>query len=369
MITIIYIVPSLIIAGPINVLYNTVRHLDRTRFRPVIIALSEPESEYRNNSSLFSALGIEIIFLKKTRWQLQLHYKTIAQKIRSQYPGDDIIFHAHGYFPTLIASEIKEAKTMTTIHNICDQDFRMRNGRWLGGYMSYRYKQSLKKLSIAVTICDSMKQYYDNNSLRLTTVYNGVERPETVLSEEETRALRLELLNDDSQRKILFYPADFVFGKNHTRIIRELKMSKRTDFYVVFAGQGELMEECKAQVDGDNRFLFLGYRKDVSRIWAISDFMISASLSEGLPLAVLEAILHGLPCLLSDIPPHKEILSHVSDDSGRWTFDLNTDGALRAMVEQALDYPFDRDAIRKKSIPLYSSEAMTKSYERVYQEL
>lgn len=355
-------------AGPINVLYNTVRHLDRTRFHPVIIALGEHELAHRNNSSLFADLGIEIISLRKTKWQLQFHYRAIAREIRSLYPDDNVIFHAHGYYPTLIASEMKGAKTVTTIHNICDQDFKMRKGRWMGSYMSYRFKQSLKNLSVAIPICDSMKEYYDRPSLRLTTVYNGVEQPKIMLSEAENIALRSEMLSD-SQRKILFYPAAFSFRKNHTRIIRELRESNRTDFQVVFAGQGELMEECKVQADGDDRFTFLGYRKDVARLWAVSDFMISASLSEGLPMAVLEATLRGLPCLLSDIPPHKEILSRVMDDSDMWTSDLGTEGTLRTLVERALDYSFDRNAIRNKALPLYSSEAMTKSYERVYQEL
>ncbi len=368
MITIIYIVPSLIYSGPINVLYNIVRHLDRTRFRLVIVALGEHELAHRNNSSQFTDLGIEIISLRKTKWQLQFHYKSIAKEILSRYLGDEVIFHAHGYYPTLIVSEMKGAKTIATIHNICDQDFRMRKGRWMGGYMSYRFKQSLKKLSVAIPICDSMKLYYDCPSLRLTTVYNGVEQSNYMLPETEAVALRRELLCDN-QRKILFYPAAFSFRKMHARIISELKESTRTDFQVVFAGQGELMEKCKAQAKGDDRFTFLGYRKDVANLWTVSDFMISASLSEGLPMAVLEATLRGVPCLLSDIPPHREILSKVMDDFDNWIFNLATEGALRRLVEKALDSTFDKNVIRNRALSLYSSEAMAKSYERVYREI
>ena len=39
----------------------------------------------------------------------------------------------------------------------------------------------------------------------------------------------------------------------------------------------------------------------------MSDIFVSTSFSEGLPNSVLEAISCGLPTILSDIPPHKEI--------------------------------------------------------------
>ncbi len=57
---------------------------------------------------------------------------------------------------------------------------------------------------------------------------------------------------------------------------------------------------------------FLGQRSDVRCYLGAADFFVFASHYEGLPLAVLEAMACGLPCLLSDIPPHREL-----SDEGR----------------------------------------------------
>ena len=42
----------------------------------------------------------------------------------------------------------------------------------------------------------------------------------------------------------------------------------------------------------------------------LSDFFISNSQSEGLPYATMEAMACGLPCVLSDIEAHREIVEY-----------------------------------------------------------
>ncbi|APR75945.1 Glycosyltransferase [Minicystis rosea] len=50
------------------------------------------------------------------------------------------------------------------------------------------------------------------------------------------------------------------------------------------------------------------WRRDmVQPLLASSDLFVSGSRFEGLPLSVLEGMAHGLPMVLSDIPPHREV--------------------------------------------------------------
>jgi glycosyltransferase involved in cell wall biosynthesis len=52
---------------------------------------------------------------------------------------------------------------------------------------------------------------------------------------------------------------------------------------------------------------FLGVRSDVPDILDALDIFVLSTLHEGLPISVLEAMLAGVPCVLSDISPNLEV--------------------------------------------------------------
>ncbi len=53
----------------------------------------------------------------------------------------------------------------------------------------------------------------------------------------------------------------------------------------------------------------LGYRQDALKILKCMNFYISPSLSEGLPISLLEAFAAGIPSIATEIPGNKDILS------------------------------------------------------------
>ena len=56
------------------------------------------------------------------------------------------------------------------------------------------------------------------------------------------------------------------------------------------------------------RVRILGYQKDALKILKCMDFYISSSLSEGLPISILEASASGIPIIATEIPGNKDIL-------------------------------------------------------------
>lgn len=68
----------------------------------------------------------------------------------------------------------------------------------------------------------------------------------------------------------------------------------------------EAVKFCK-QNDILDKTHFLGMRRDVPDILASLDVFVLSTLHEGLPIAVIEAMLARVPCVLSDIAPNLEI--------------------------------------------------------------
>ena len=53
---------------------------------------------------------------------------------------------------------------------------------------------------------------------------------------------------------------------------------------------------------------FLGYRRDVEKLTMMSDVAFSASLREGLPVNIIEAMACGLPVVVSDNRGHRSLI-------------------------------------------------------------
>lgn len=81
-------------------------------------------------------------------------------------------------------------------------------------------------------------------------------------------------------------------------------LAKRNDVLFVAVGQGPLEDEVRrrhAELGLGNRFRLLGYREDVPRVLAACDVFVLASLHEGFPVAVMEALASGVPLVATSV--------------------------------------------------------------------
>jgi len=111
---------------------------------------------------------------------------------------------------------------------------------------------------------------------------------------------------------------------------------------LVLVGSGELQEESAAAVfaldqlgpDMARAVHVHAPTDDVRPFLLASDVFVMPSRHEGLSNAVLEAIACGMVCVLSDIPPHRE-LKEQSPGHPIYLFPSGDSGALAATLEQS----------------------------------
>jgi glycosyltransferase involved in cell wall biosynthesis len=61
------------------------------------------------------------------------------------------------------------------------------------------------------------------------------------------------------------------------------------------------------------RVRFLGFRSDIPNLLTAADFFVLASRDEGLPLALLEAMSHGLPAVSTSVGGVPEVVANGED--------------------------------------------------------
>ena len=100
--------------------------------------------------------------------------------------------------------------------------------------------------------------------------------------------------------------------KGHAVLIDAVaRMPARERPTVAIAGSGYEEEKLRARIAGrevGEHVVLLGYRSDIPDVLAAADVYVMPSLSEGLPMAMIEAMLAGRPVLASDVGGIRELV-------------------------------------------------------------
>jgi len=145
-----------------------------------------------------------------------------------------------------------------------------------------------------------------------------------------------------------------------------LRAARNTRTTVLFAGDGPLRSALEREAAGTST-RFLGFVPDVGPVLAAADVLALPSRTEGLPMAVLEAMAAGVPVVASTVGSLPEVLG---EGAGLLVPPADA-AALRAALERLTDADLRTSlatAARARVEARYGAEAMARSYlERLYQ--
>lgn len=146
---------------------------------------------------------------------------------------------------------------------------------------------------------------------RVVTVYNGI-APE-IFSAGTGREYLERLAGIPPGRVIVGTVARLAPQKGLQHLIRAASLLAAGNSKAVFVivGDGPLREDLKSQVrmlNLEDRFFFTGQRQDVHRLMSCFDLFVLPSLTEGLPLTILEAMAAGRPVVATRVGGIPEVV-------------------------------------------------------------
>ena len=139
---------------------------------------------------------------------------------------------------------------------------------------------------------------------KLGVILNGV-RPATPVGTDERAQIRAALGIDASTILGLFAGEledrkDPLLAAAAADRVRQAGIP----FVLAFAGDGPL--SATLQADASEAVMALGFRHDLGQLMSAADVFVHPSSREGMSLAVLEAMSHGLPVVAADTPGNAE---------------------------------------------------------------
>jgi glycosyltransferase involved in cell wall biosynthesis len=153
------------------------------------------------------------------------------------------------------------------------------------------------------------------------------------------------------------------------RIVAELSL-KRNDFVLHIVGDGPerySLESIATELNVKNYIEFLGYRNDVHFLLPDSDVLVSSSLGEAQGIAVIEAMVKGVPVVISKVLGHIDI---VEPGKTGFLFEIDSPKEAAKMIDLLLT---DNKLWRKIRLNAYeqakekfSADRMTRETEALY---
>ena len=147
-------------------------------------------------------------------------------------------------------------------------------------------------------------------------------------------------------------------------------VASNPDVRLLLAGdgpEGQALKDKVAQLGLQGQIRFAGSRSDMEQIYPLIDCLVLPSLSEGMPLVVLEAMSHGIPVISSAVGEVPRILANSQYGQ---VVPIGDERALRLAMIHSITYTGRHDTKAREYVEKHHSiHAMASKYLDVYESL
>ena len=372
MISIIHLITTLDVGGSEMVLYRLLKHLDATCYENRVISLVAPGDV----GARIAALGIPVDTLDMPRGRPTLRGFIKLVRLLKQFQPD--VLQTWLYHADLLGLFAGKLAGVANIYwNVRSSNVDMAQYRQLSGW-TVRACSKLAAMPRGVVINSRAGLRYHAGigyrPRRWILIPNGVDTDNFRPRPHARRDLLAELSLPESDEPLLIgYVARFDPMKDHVTFIRAAREFVNTGYNAHFVLCGTDMlwsnRELKLLIDAQElrpRVHLLGPRRDIENITAGLDWAVSASLSEGFPNTVVEAMSAGVPCVVTDVGDSAEIVA----DTGLIVSPGDAAQMVAAWSELAAAGAAHRHSLgemaRQRVSENYSQDKMIQAYEELY---
>ncbi len=309
---IVYIVSTLERSGPINFLYSLVSKMSKTN-EVLLITLSK-EKKYSMYDQ-FQLLNLKVINLSKNSSRINFSYmiRKLFRLMRDYSPD---VIHSNGLRSDILVSFLvrKGFKCTSTLHNFPFEDYPKLYGFIIGYFLSFVHLFFLRRFKYLVACSDYIKSKFSKIGFNnISTIRNGVDTDIFFTLNQTDKYKLKKKLSLPHDKKILVFSGPLIKRKRILQLVKIFnEIIDKTNFYFVILGDGKFKNKLFTKIISNNIKLF-GFKNNVHEFLKSSDFYISYSSSEGLPIGAIEALCTGNILILSSIGPHLELKSLFKD--------------------------------------------------------
>lgn len=341
------------------------------RIEPVIVSI-------KSGGSLKSVLNnhnIKIYFLENSE---KSGYSEMLERMM-EIVGDENpeVLHATLYRSEMLARKVKaHTPNIILVGSLVSNSYSRRRY----GQLNFISKIKLFKTQLLDRFSSGEVDYFISNSSAIIesnskSLQIPIEKIKVIprgreLAKNREKAALPILMESDS--KIFLSVGRLTKNKGFIDLINAFaEIVKRNNAILLIAGDGNYSEEISKRITVLNlqeKVFLLGYRNDVFELMQRADFFVFASYFEGLPGALIEAILSRTPSIVSNIP---ENLECFPANGGCLSFEVGNVKSLEQKLIEALkideaEWKKKTEKSFKYALENFEIEKVVDKYEKFY---
>ena len=268
-------------------------------------------------------------------WIMQLNFNMLskATEIINKEGGFDVI-HAHDWLVTYAAKSLKNAydiPIVATIHateagrnsGIHDETQRYINDtEWLLTY------EATEVIVNSNYMKNEIQRLFGLPFDKINVIPNGINLSNFTGIERDYDFRRQYAMDNE---KIILYVGRLVYEKGVQHLIAAMPkiLSNYNDAKLIIAVRGGMMDELRAEASNlglNDKIYFTGYlnSKQVQKMYKCADVAVFPSTYEPFGIVALEAMLAGVPTVVSDVGGLDEIVTHGVDGMKSYAGNANS---------------------------------------------
>lgn len=340
----------------------------RPDLRLTVVALSNRPSPFTDE---LRALGVDLVVLDGASLVSPTRFFRLWRVLRARRIE---LVHAHLTSATVLGAAVAPligANFVTTLHNVRPSTRRQSRIRTMLHRAALR-RPGARLIAVGKAVAEANAA--DAGGRPFTVVPNAVS--ESCIWRGEDRAAARAEMGAGAHETLLLAVGTLIPQKAYIDLIDAFAIlaASRDDVRLAIAGEARdhlhapLIEARIAERGLSARVRLLGLRRDVPRLLAAADMLVSASHWEGAPVSLLEAMINGTPCVVTDVGDNRLIL----EETGCPTPPSAAPEALAAAIEAMVAHP-DRQAacsaaVRRRAQETFGAAAWVDRLTEIYAE-